>query len=109
MVAHFKQTGIQMDIDALMNSAKGLQSRIADAQNSLAKMHVKGIAGDGAVVIDMTGKYDVVSVVINPNILSRGATDVSKLVADAYRDAKEKADKLIDDMMKQMTGGFSLN
>jgi len=98
-----------MDINALMDNAKGLQSRIADAQNSLAGMHVKGIADNGAVIVDMTGKYDVVSVIINPDILSRGAQDISKLVADAYRDAKEKADKLIDDMMKKVTGGFSFN
>ena len=98
-----------MDINSLMDSAKGLQSRIADAQNSLSKMHVKGISDNGSVVVDMTGKYDVVSVVINPNILSRGVTEISKLVADAYRDAKAKADKLIDDMMTKVTGGFSLN
>ena len=98
-----------MDMDALMNNAKNLQSRISEAQNSLSQMHVKGIAENGAVIVDMTGKYDVISVVINPAILSRDAKTVSELVANAYRDAKEKADKLIDDMMTKVTGGFSLS
>ena len=98
-----------MDMNALMNNAKSLQSKIADAQNSLSQMHVKGIADNGAVVVDMTGKYDVVSVVISPNILSRDAKTVAESVANAYRDAKEKADTLIDDMMTKVTGGFSLS
>lgn len=98
-----------MNIESLMHNAKDLQSKISEAQNSLANMHVKGIADNGAVVVDMTGKYDVVSVVINPDVLSRGAAAVSELVANAYRDAKAKADVLIDNMMTTVTGGFSLN
>lgn len=96
-------------MESLMANAQNMQAKIAAAQDSLASMHVKGIAGDGAVVVDMTGKYDLVSMTINPNILSRGATVVSELVADAYRDAKEKADVLIDEVMTKVTGGFSLS
>ncbi len=96
-------------MESLMANAQNMQAKIAAAQDSLASMHVKGIAGDGAVVVDMTGKYDLVSVTINPNVLSRGETVVSELVADAYRDAKEKADVLIDEVMTKVTGGFSLS
>lgn len=98
-----------MDMETLMANAKNIQAKISAAQDSLADMHVKGIAGDGAVVVDMTGKYDLVSVTINPDVLARGAVVVSDLVADAYRDAKEKADILIDEIMTKVSGGFSLN
>ena len=98
-----------MDMESLMTNAQGLQNKIAQAQNSLSQMHVKGIADNGAVIVDMTGKYDLVSVVINPDILSRGAKVVSDLVADAYRDAKGKADVLIDEVMTKVTGGFSFD
>ena len=97
-----------MDIQSLMANAKGLQSKIAEAQNSLAEKHVKGIADNGAVIVDMTGKYDVVSVTIKPEILSQDAKTVADLVAKAYQDAKEKADALIDGVMAKVTGGFSL-
>ena len=97
-----------MDIESLMANAKNLQDRISKAQESLGQMHVKGISGNGAVVIDMTGKYDLISVVINPDIMSRGAMALSELVADAYRDAKAKADTLIDEVMTKVSGGFSL-
>ena len=72
-----------MDMESLMAQAQDLQSKITAAQESLAQMHVKGIAENGAVIVDMTGKYDVVSVIVRPEILNSGADTVSKLVADA--------------------------
>ncbi len=96
-------------MESLMANAQNLQTKIAAAQESLANMHVKGIAGNGDVVVDMTGKYDLVSVTIRPDVLSRAAKIVSELVADAYRDAKTKADVLIDEVMTSVSGGFSLN
>ena len=97
-----------MDMESLMAQAQDLQSKISNAQNELANMHVKGIADNGAVIIDMTGKYDIVSVNIQPSALDLGATALSKLVFDAYKDAKSKADVLIDKTMSEITGGLPL-
>ena len=96
-------------METLMANAQNLRAKISEAQDSLASMHVKGIAGNGDVVVDMTGKYDLISVTIKPDILSGGAKIVSELVADAYRDAKEKADVLIDEVMTSASGDLSLN
>lgn len=94
-------------MEALMAQAQDLQTKIASAQDSLADMQVKGIAENGAVIVAMTGKYDVLSVNIRPETLSLDAEKVSKLVTDAYKDAKAKADVLIDKVMSQITGGLS--
>lgn len=96
-----------MDMESLMASAQDLQNKISNAQNELAQKRVKGIAGDGSVVVDMTGKYDIISVNIHPNAMSFGADTLSKLVADAYKDAKEKADILIDKTMSAITDGMA--
>ena len=96
-----------MDMEALMAQAQDLQTKISEAQDSLAQMHVKGIAENGSVIVTMTGKYDLISVVVRPETLSFGAEMVSKLVADAYRDAKQKADALIDKVMSSVTGGLN--
>ena len=95
-----------MDMETLMAQAQDLQSKIANAQNELAQKRVKGIAENGAVVVDMTGKYDIVSVNINQNAVALGAEKLSQLVTDAYRDAKSKADVLIDKTMSAITGGM---
>lgn len=93
-----------MDMETLMAQAQDLQSKISAAQDSLAQMHVKGIAGNGDVIVVMTGKYDIVSVTISPNVLINGAEQISLLVMDAYKDAKNKADALIEKVMSQITG-----
>ena len=96
-----------MDMETLMAQAQDLQTKISSAQDELAQKRVKGIAGDGAVVVDMTGKYDIISVNINPKAMSVDALALSQMVADAYRDAKEKADILIDKTMSAITGEMS--
>ena len=95
-----------MDMESLMAQAQDLQSKISSAQDALANMTVKGIAENGAAVVSMTGKYDVLSVVIKPETLTLGAEKVSQIVMDAYKDAKTKADVLIDKTMSAITGGL---
>ena len=95
-----------MNMEDLMAQAQNLQTKISAAQDDLAHKNVKGISENGMVVVDMTGKYDIISVNINPNAMSLGAEELSELVANAYRDAKEKADVLIDKTMSAITGGF---
>ena len=94
-------------MEALMAQAQSFQNKISAAQDSLATMHVKGIAENGAVVIDMTGKYDVTSVSVREDIVATGAENVSKMFLIAYKDAKSKADALIDKVMSEITGGAS--
>ena len=95
-----------MDMETLMAQAQDLQTKISAAQDSLAEQQVKGIAENGAVIVSMTGKYDVLSVVVRPETLSLGAEKVSQLVVDAYKDAKEKADVLIEKTMSAITGSM---
>ncbi|MBR5904699.1 MAG: YbaB/EbfC family nucleoid-associated protein [Alphaproteobacteria bacterium] len=95
-----------MDMETLMAQAQDLQTKISAAQDSLAQMHVKGLSENGAVVVTMTGKYDIVSVVISDNAITLGAKKLSDLVADAYKDAKAKADTLIEKVMSSVTGGL---
>ena len=94
-------------METLMAQAQDLQTKISAAQDSLAEQQVKGIAENGAVVVSMTGKYDILSVVVRPETLSLGADKVSKLVMDAYKDAKDKADVLIEKTMSEVTGSLS--
>ena len=95
-----------MDFESLMAQAADLQTKIAAAQDSLGAQQVRGIGGNGNVIVTMTGKYDVLSVVIQPSALENGAENVSKYVFDAYKDAKAKADVLIAKAMGEVTGSL---
>ncbi len=95
-----------MDMESLMAQAQDLQSKISAAQDSLGAQQVRGIGGNGDVIVTMTGKYDVLSVVIQPNALNTDAQMLSAAVMDAYVDAKTKADALIEKTMNEVTGSI---
>ena len=97
-----------MDMDALMAQAAELQTKVAAAQEQLGNTVIKGIAENGACIIDMTGKYDVLKLTINPDVLSRGADAVAGVVLSALRDAKSKADTMIDKVMGDATAGIPM-
>ena len=97
-----------MDMEALMAQASALQEKVSAAQEKLGDMHIKGIAEDGACIIDISGKYDLFDLKIREDVLSRGAEAVAGLVSAAYRDAKAKADAKIDEVMGEATAGMPM-
>lgn len=97
-----------MDLNEMMAQARELQSKVSAAQDNLAKITVKGLAGNGACIVEMTGKYDIVKVIISDDAMKNTADNLSKIVRDAFIDAKSKADTIIDKTMQEATAGVNL-
>lgn len=97
-----------MDMETLMAQAQALQTKVADAQEQLARTSVKGLAANGACIVEMSGKYDILNLTIRDEVLAQGATQVSEIVLSALRDAKAKADTLIDQVMSAATAGVPM-
>lgn len=92
----------------LMAQARALQDKVAAAQDELGRTHVKGIAGAGACIVEMTCKYDIVNITLRDDAIAGGAAATAALVADAMRDAKAKADQVIDRVMGDATSGMQI-
>ena len=97
-----------MDMKALMDQAKQLQSKVSDAQEQLGKTNVKGIAGNGMAIVEMSGKYDLVKLTLNPDLVKEDLETITALISAAFNDAKSKADDLIDKVMSSATAGMPL-
>lgn len=97
-----------MDMEALMAQAQELQNKVSAAQEKLDNTRIKGLSEDGSCIIEITGKYNLVKVTINPAVLAKGASAVETVVEKAFRDAKSKADKIIDEVMSQATAGMPM-
>lgn len=97
-----------MDMQDLMAQAQQLQNKVAAAQEKLAHTTVRGIANGGACIVEMTGKYDLLSLKLRENISGRDADEIADIVLAALRDAKDKADKIIDEVMGDATAGMPL-
>lgn len=92
----------------MMAQAKDLQARVGAAQDALADVRVKGLAGNGACIIEMTGKYDIVNVILSNDAMKNTPENLAKIVLDALHDAKAKADVIIDKAMTDATHGIEL-
>ncbi|MGI5845588.1 MAG: YbaB/EbfC family nucleoid-associated protein [Alphaproteobacteria bacterium] len=97
-----------MDMKALMEQAKQLQSKVSDAQNQLEKSSVKGIAGNGLAIVEMSGKYDLIKLTLSPDLIKEDIETITALISAAFNDAKSKADDLIDKVMSSATAGMPL-
>lgn len=97
-----------MDMEQLMAQAQQLQDKVSAAQALLDKTVVKGIAENGECIVEMSGKYDLISLTIKPTLLERGADKLAEVVSAAIRDAKSKADTTIDKVMGEATAGMPI-
>jgi len=97
-----------MEMQDLMAQAQQLQNAVAAAQEKLANTTVRGVAGDGACVVEMTGKYDLLEIMLRDDISGKSANEISQIVLTAMRDAKHKADEIIDKVMGDATAGMPI-
>ncbi|MCL1785593.1 MAG: YbaB/EbfC family nucleoid-associated protein [Alphaproteobacteria bacterium] len=97
-----------MDMKALMEQAKGLQAKVAAAQESLGQTTVKGIAAGGLAIVEMSGKYDLVKLTLSPDLMKEDVDTATGIIAAAFGDAKAKADATIDKVMSAATAGMPM-
>ena len=97
-----------MEMNDLMAQAQALQAKVSVAQDTLAKTSIKGIADNGAVIVEMSGKYDLLDLTISPELLTKELNTVTETIKTAFKDAKAKADTTIDKIMGEATAGMPM-
>ena len=97
------------DFMKIMQQAKELQSKMADAQAKLDEEEVTGEAGAGLVTVTMTAKGDVRRLSIDPSILVPSeVTVVEDLIIAAHNDARRRAEEVQKRIMSDAAGGLQL-
>jgi len=97
------------DFMKIMQQAKELQSKMADAQTKLDEEEVTGEAGAGLVTVTMTAKGDVRRLSIDPSILVPSeVTVVEDLIIAAHNDARRRAEEVQKQIMSDAAGGLQL-
>ena len=97
------------NLTELMKQAGLMQARMADMQKKLEVMFVQGQSGGGMVKVQMTGKSVVTSVDIDPSLLKPEEKEILEdLLIAALSDAKGKAEAVMAEEMKTVTGGMPI-
>ena len=98
-----------MNIQGLMKQAQMMQKRMEETQGKLAQQEVEGSSGAGMVKIVMNGKFETKKVTIDKSLIVPEETDILEdLLVAALNDAHTKADQLMENGMKEVTGGLNL-
>src|SRR5215211_397149 len=105
-----KRTGDEMpDFMGLMKQAAQLQSKMQEMQAELDQIEVEGTAGGGLVTVKLSAKGEMKGVSIDPSLLKPEEKDiVEDLLVAAHGDARRKAEAVMQEKMKSLTGGLPL-
>ena len=97
------------DLMGMMKQAKELQEKMQALQQEVAAIEVEGIAGGGLVTVVMTGKSEMKRLRIDPSLLKpEDAEILEDLIVAASNDARSRAEQVLADKMREMTGGLQL-
>jgi len=96
------------NIGQLMKQAQMMQENMRRMQEQLGTMEVEGQSGAGMVKVQMTCKYEVKRVTIDPSLLGDDREMLEDLVAAAFNDAARRVEGTIAEKMSGMTAGLGL-
>ena len=96
------------NIGQLMKQAQLMQENMRRMQESLGATEVEGQSGAGMVKVQMTCKYEVKRVTIDPSLVGDEREMLEDLVAAAFNDAARRVEATIAEKMGGMTAGLGL-
>ena len=92
----------------LYKKAQQMQKKMADIQEELNNMEIEGKSGGDMVKVKVNGKKLLLSININPEILTTEKEMLEDLVLVAVNQALEKVDKISQEKMGSLTGGMNI-
>ena len=97
------------DFMGLMKQASELKSKMEAMQTELGQAEVEGSAGGDLVKVTMSAKGELKSVTLDPSLIKPEEAEILEdLIVAAHADARRKAEALLQEKMKSLTGGLPL-
>ena len=98
-----------MDMNSIMQQAQQMQQKMAGIQDELKKKTVTGTAGGGMVTVTANGSNEILTVNIEPNIITADEQEMLQdLITAATNDALRKVKAMGKEEMTKLTGGMNI-
>lgn len=98
-----------MNIQAMLKKAQALQAKMTQVQEELKAKEVIGSAGGGKVKVTMNGAQEVTAIAIDPEVVKADEADLLEdLVLAAFRDARSKVTRMVEEEMSKVTEASGL-
>jgi len=93
----------------MMKEAQKLQEKMLAMQEEIAKRKVEATAGGGMVTVEVNGKQEILSIKIDPEVISKDdAQMLEDLVLAACNEALRKSRELVQQELGKLTGGMKI-
>ncbi|MBI3597697.1 MAG: YbaB/EbfC family nucleoid-associated protein [Nitrospirae bacterium] len=93
----------------MMRQAQALQEKLVRLQEEAGKKTVEATAGGGMVTVVANGKQEIVSIKIDPEVVNPQEVEMLQdLILAAVNEARRKAQELMAEQMKTLTGGIQI-
>jgi DNA-binding YbaB/EbfC family protein len=97
------------DIMGMMKQASQLQAKMQEMQAELDRIEVYGTAGGGMVTVTLTAKGELKGVKLDDSLIKPEEKEILEdLLVAAHADARRKAESVMQEKMKALTGGLPL-
>ncbi len=95
-----------MNIQQMMKQAQQMQERL---QEQMANLRVEASAGGGMVTVVMNGQKQILSLTIDPEVVSKDDVEMLQdLILAAVNDAHRKVDEALSSQMSGLMGGLRI-
>jgi DNA-binding YbaB/EbfC family protein len=96
------------DFTKILRQAQKLQSQVKELQEELGRKEVEASSGGGMVTAKVSGKKDLISLKIDPQVVSEDVEMLEDLIVAAVNEAQRRVDEIIKEEMGKMTGGLPI-
>ena len=93
----------------MLKQAQEMHSKISQLQEAMAEKRVETSSGGGMVSVVMSGKQEILSIRIDPEVISKEDVEMLQdLIRAAVNEAIRKSLEMVTEEMKKITGGLSI-
>ncbi|GMW03720.1 MAG: hypothetical protein AMXMBFR84_48540 [Candidatus Hydrogenedentota bacterium] len=97
------------DMANMMKTAMEMKGRMEQMKEQLANETVEASSGGGMVKVVMTGKMQLVSLEIDPEIINKDEKEMLEtLVRAAVNEGVEKVQAVLQSKMREVAGGIDI-
>lgn len=103
------QGGGMGNMNNMIKQAQKMQKDMMKVQEELELRQIEASAGGGAVTVVVTGKKELVSIKIKPEVVDPEDVEMLQdLILAAVNEAIRKAEEMVSGEMGKLTGGLGL-
>lgn len=97
------------NMNNMIKQAQKMQKDMMKVQEELEQRQIETSAGGGAVTVVVTGKKELVSINIKPEVVDPEDVEMLQdLILAAVNEAIRKAEEMVSGEMSKLTGGLGL-